>query len=196
MFMSLDRDLFLEGPVQQEARMLSELEVVLSVGVKPQQTAYRIFSNDQLLSIANERLAEVYKTRKLSEGLKNVILDFRAIAAYIDETAPTAYREFSQLREALDKSYDWLKKCSQKGYDDTPARERLRLEVITGQEAYYEIEEKLRFYNARTKLIETFCGRLRDIIKGEAAYQPISMIEIKESTREITDRMWPVLNKK
>ena len=194
--MSLDGDLFLGEHIQQDGGALSDLEVVLNRWVRPQQTAYRIFRNDQLLSIANERLAEVYQTRKLGDGIKNVILDFRAIAAYIDENAPVAYREFRQLGEALDKSYDWLRKCSQKGYEDTPARERLRLEVMTGQEAYYEIEEKLRFYNARTKLIETFCGRLRDIIKGEAAYQPISMIEIKESTREITDRMWPVLNKK
>ncbi|MBI2112097.1 hypothetical protein HYT52_01000 [Candidatus Woesearchaeota archaeon] len=193
--MSLDGDLFLDEHIQQDVEALSDLEVVLNRWVRPQQTAYRIFSNDQLLNIANERLAEVYQARKLSDGLKNVILDFRAIAAYIDETAPVAYREFRQLGEALDRSYAWLMECSRKGYEDTPTRERLRLEVITGQEAYYEIEEKLRFYNARTKIIGTFCDRLREIIKGEAAYQPISMVEIKESTREITDRMWPVLNK-
>ena len=175
--------------------MLSELEVVLSVGVKPQQTAYRIFSNDQLLSIANERLAEAYQTRKLSNGLRTVILDFRAIAAYINENASIRYREFLQLRGALDNSYVWLMKCSREGYEETPARKELKLALVTGQEAYYEIEEKLRFYNARNKIVETFCDRLRDMIKGEAVYQPIMMVEIDESTRQITDRMWPVVGK-
>ncbi|MBS3123805.1 hypothetical protein J4437_04170 [Candidatus Woesearchaeota archaeon] len=175
---------------EQSNRIISELENILEMYVPPRETAYRIFNNQQLLDIANKKLAEAYEKRELTRSLRDVIIDFRAMVSYINRDGPEQYDAFIQLRKSLDNCYGWLMECSKTGDGDTVARERLRLEVVKGQEAYHEIEERLYFYNVRTKLIVVFCDRLKDVFNGE--YQPISMLEINESTRQITDRMWPV----
>ncbi|MBI2151127.1 hypothetical protein HYU21_00155 [Candidatus Woesearchaeota archaeon] len=175
---------------EQSNRVISELENILDMSVQPRETAYRLFNNKQLLDIANRKLAEAYEKRELTRSLRDVIIDFRAMSTYIIQDGPEKYREFLQLRKSLDNCYGWLMECSKKGDSDTIARERLRIEIIKGQEVYYEIEDKLHFYSIRTKLIGIFCDRLKDVFNGE--YQPISMLEINESTRQITDRMWPV----
>src|SRR3989338_6140081 len=162
--------------------------MILEHTVVARPTRYKVVSNGQMLQMANFMLAEVYRTKEISTRVRDVIVDFQSLLAYIAMDGKTKYRECVQLGQAMDNTYQYLMNCARMDLPETTTRQRLVQEFNRGKQVYDALEEQLRTYTARGNIITAFYDRLRGAIGGE--YEPLDLSKISQSSRQITDKFW------
>ncbi|HLC90150.1 MAG TPA: hypothetical protein VJI15_00110 [Candidatus Nanoarchaeia archaeon] len=182
-----------DDAIAQQQKALEDLEMILEHTVVARPTRYKVVSNGQMLQMANFMLAEVYRTKGISRKVRDVLVDFQSLLAYIAQDGKEKYRECVQLGQAMDNTYRYLMNCSQLELPETSARQRLVQEFNRGKQVYDALEEQLRAYTVRGNIVTAFYDRLRDAIRGE--YEPLDLDKISQSSRQITDKFWPLEGK-